>query len=574
MRMMGHQAGQGLGKKSQGIVKPIEAFMRKGRGAVGMYGSESIKVEEDVKTSKKRLDSDEEEDKEFRKKMQRWKKGESVSKTKFYTADDLLNSKEAKSKLLEKSTKANDSSQIKIIDMTGKEKRILSGYHALSTKKVDEEATVVEKYFDHPELVHNLELLVNMAEDDIIQNTKRLNYEQDSLINLQMELERLDNICKQDEVDISKLESIIKIIDQISEITNEIHTFSDTFLFDKLFSLIKNIKNDYPEEFHLHELSDEIALALEPLISKLYKNWNPLQKSDYGLETMAKMKNALTISNQVFALDSVDQTKAFDKLMWQIIVPCIRDSVRGWDVRQPNQMLVLIEKWVSLMHQSMVSSLMDQFVFSKLQMEIAAWDPLTDPIPIHSWVQPWLFLMKDRIASFYPTIRLKLGNALAQWHPSDPSAKLILEPWVNVFETNQLDIFLVKFILPKLAFSLQQMEINPNNQSFETWGWIMEWVELIPQNAMASLIADHFLPRWFNVLSSWVSSNNANSQEITEWYFGWKQRIPPRLINNPIIKNCLKEGMLLIQQKIHNPPGPHPVAFRQNFSEFLEVALY
>ena len=570
MKMMGHKEGTGLGKRSQGIVKPIEAFLRKGRGAIGLYGSESKQEESDLMPSKKKThDSDAEEENEFKKKMQRWKKGEATTKTKFYTADELLNSKEVKSKLSEKPTKLNDPAQVKIIDMTGKEKRVLSGYHALSNKKVDEESVVVERFFDHPELVHNLEVLVNMAEEDIIQNTKRLNYEKDSLLNLQLELERLDDVCKQDEVTSKRLQSIISILDQVTDISGKVTSFSDVSL-NKCFTLMERLKQDYQEEFHLHDLPSEMVQAIEPMVMRMYKGWKPLQNPDHGLEAMTRLKGAMTVSSTIFTMGHGEEMKAFDKLLWQAVVLCIRDSVRGWDVRQPNQMLVLIEKWVSLMHPSVVATLMDQFIFSKLQMEIGAWDPLTDPVPIHSWVQPWLFLMKKRITSLYPTIRLKLGNALSQWHPSDPSAKLILEPWVNVFETNQLDIFLVKFILPKLAFCLQQMEINPNNQNLESWNSVMEWADLMPQTAMASMVSDHFLPRWFHVLSSWASSSHANPKEITEWYFGWKERIPPRLCNDPIIKRGLREGMRLMTV---NPSNPHPPAFRRNVSEFLEVGF-
>lgn len=28
-----------------------------------------------------------------------------------------------------------------------------------------------------------------------------------------------------------------------------------------------------------------------------------------------------------------------------------------------------------------------------MQAEVEAWNPLTDPVPIHSWIHPWLPLM-------------------------------------------------------------------------------------------------------------------------------------------------------------------------------------
>lgn len=53
-----------------------------------------------------------------------------------------------------------------------------TGYHALSLKhnKPDEEEIIVSqerKQFDMPELLHNLDLLVDMAESTVIQNDKK-----------------------------------------------------------------------------------------------------------------------------------------------------------------------------------------------------------------------------------------------------------------------------------------------------------------------------------------------------------------------------------------------------------------
>lgn len=71
---MGYQRDKGLGKNLQGISTPIEAVQRKGRGAIGLYGSEkSERAEQDFPT---KPTSDDEEEKEFRQKLQRWKKGE------------------------------------------------------------------------------------------------------------------------------------------------------------------------------------------------------------------------------------------------------------------------------------------------------------------------------------------------------------------------------------------------------------------------------------------------------------------------------------------------------------------
>ena len=85
-------------------------------------------------------------------------------------------------------------------------------------------------------------------------------------------------------------------------------------------------------------------------------------------------------------------------------------------------------------------------------LQVENWNPLTDTIPIHAWIHPWLPLMgPTRLEPLYAPIRQKLGNALQRWHPSDPSAKLILRPWKEVFSAGSWEAFTVKHILRKLG---------------------------------------------------------------------------------------------------------------------------
>lgn len=83
------------------------------------------------------------------------------------------------------------------------------------------------------------------------------------------------------------------------------------------------------------------------------------------------------------------------------------------------------------------------------------WNPLTDTVPIHSWIHPWLPLLLSRLEPLYPPIRSKLASALQRWHPSDTSARLILQPWKDVFTPGAWEAFMVKNIIPKLGMCSQ-----------------------------------------------------------------------------------------------------------------------
>ena len=81
----------------------------------------------------------------------------------------------------------------------------------------------------------------------------------------------------------------------------------------------------------------------------------------------------------------------------------------------------------------MWNNVLDQLVLPKLQNGVELWDPLTDGVPLHSWLHPWLPYLGQQLEIVYPTIRNKLASALTAWHPSDLSAKNILLPWKDVF---------------------------------------------------------------------------------------------------------------------------------------------
>jgi tuftelin-interacting protein 11 len=107
----------------------------------------------------------------------KWKKSDMTKKkTRYYyrSVDDVIE-KGKRPGAFRNLGAASELSKVKVIDMTGPQQRVLSGYHALSGLKappgVEHFEDVVHKKcsnFALPEIQHNLDLLVDMCEQVVI----------------------------------------------------------------------------------------------------------------------------------------------------------------------------------------------------------------------------------------------------------------------------------------------------------------------------------------------------------------------------------------------------------------------
>lgn len=89
---MGYVHGKGLGANKQGIVEPIQAFLRPGRGAIGAYGKEGSgpKFGESAADAQKRIaaEIDEDNDDEPEVLAGKWKKVKKP-KTRYKTLEEM-----------------------------------------------------------------------------------------------------------------------------------------------------------------------------------------------------------------------------------------------------------------------------------------------------------------------------------------------------------------------------------------------------------------------------------------------------------------------------------------------------
>ncbi|XP_050457784.1 tuftelin-interacting protein 11 isoform X1 [Cataglyphis hispanica] len=538
---MGFEPGKGLGKQLQGISTPVEAHLRKGRGAIGAYGPEKV-----PKIPEKKKEEDGEETKES--KISQWRKGDNSNKKKvrycYRSVDQVL--EDGKLKPNRKLPISSDISRVKVIDMTGPEQRILSGYHAIAGGQQcpDESIPTSDKKskenFALPELQHNLNLLVDMCEQDIIQNDRRMRHLSDRVIALEAENKNLSKVVDQHGQSINTLENVLEIVGRLMNETNELS-------LQEIAEAFKNLQNNYYEEYKMYELNELASSFVAPKIKDCLLSWNPLLQPKQPNKLFEQWKCILEngISNTTLQTRTM---QPYDQLVWNAWMPSIRGAIQQWTCRQPDPLIELIEHWMPLLPNWILENILDVLVLPKLTLEVEEWNPLTDTVPIHTWIHPWLPLLRNRLdTSIYPIIRRKLGSALGSWHPSDRSARLMLQPWAEVFTKGDMEAFLVKNIVPKLQTALTQFVIYPHQQHMDPWNSVYEWKELIPVHIMAGLLNKFFFPKWLQTLALWLD-HSPNYDQIINWFMGWKSILSDKLLAEPTIKDYFNKAMDMIER--------------------------
>lgn len=61
-------------------------------------------------------------------------------------------------------------------------------------------------------------------------------------------------------------------------------------------------------------------------------------------------------------------------------------------------MLKLIEQSAEVIPSDIIINVLENMILPKIQSDVEQWDPLTDLVPIHLWIHPWLpYLSKFKL---------------------------------------------------------------------------------------------------------------------------------------------------------------------------------
>ncbi|VEN36157.1 unnamed protein product [Callosobruchus maculatus] len=566
---MGFQPGKGLGKDLQGIAAPVEAQLRKGRGAIGAYGPEKAAKIASIQEDDFKIDT---EGSNKQKGESKWKKNDVNKKTRYYyrSVDDVIE-KGKRPGAYRNMGNSSELAKVKVIDMTGPQQRVLSGYHALSGLKPPDGSEhyedVVRKTcsnFTLPEIQHNLDLLVDMCEQDIIRIDRNSRMNEDRIIALKHEEKSLKETIKQEERVIENMKHVTEIVDKLMDPTQG-------YSLGQIAETFAELQETYSEEYNRFQLGELAPGLIGTLLTSALVSWNPLTHPGQYTEIFAQWKELLADDTSGHQLQGNNSgIQPYDSLIWHTWMPVMRNCISTWSCRDCDPLITLIDTWKQLLPHWILEYMFDQLIMPKILKEVEDWNPLTDTIPIHIWIHPWIPLLDAKLqASIYPLIQEKLGNALTNWHPSDRSAKLMLQPWQRALSQGSFVAFLLKHIVPKLQLCMQAFVINPHQQHLDQWNWVMDWQDMLSVGNMTLILDKFFFPRWLQILAMWLNQN-PNYSQVMEWYSGWKRMLSEELLNQPNIKENFHKALEMMNRAVslgQQPGAKESISYLKTMEE-------
>ena len=561
LEKMGYQEGQGLGPQGTGIVEPIKIQHKQDRNCL----DSKLPTSADRKTEPQNEFVDEAKEKKPNR-IGRWKKkgGTELERaSRFKSVGEIMELANkhprhlSKPKLHSFINTERPATKTKVINMTGPEYQEFDSLEEYVQKTGGATSRDVDFL---PELVQNIDLLVENAEISIVKLNRQMEYDSDLLVQLRHEQTQLDEKRSESKHKLDRMSRLMQTLEMIEQ-----RHLSGLVELEMCEQWFRDLLADFSYEYTQMRLCLLAKPIVFPLIKEAIADWDPLLTPDeeHICSLFETWRELLEIEPHP-SPGGANGLTMYDHLLVEVWIPKFVSCISPSSLRDPQPLIHLLEVWQEFITPPIHFRLETLHILPALRNKLSYWDPMKDVLPLNFWIHPWLPFMHQGLESIYPDIRQKLSAALQHWHPSDPSAYHVIKPWNGVFSQGEFAAFIATAICPKLTIALQQLVVDPSDQKLEPFNDVMRWRDLLTTSQIVDLFCHHFFPKWLGILDSWLRSS-PDFQEISRWYLGWKGMFDLELLRCLPIQHNFLRALDLMNSVLQWTPNP---ALRDKLSYF------
>ncbi|KAI6649501.1 Tuftelin-interacting protein 11-like [Oopsacas minuta] len=566
LEKMGYQQGQGLGLQGTGIIEPIKVQSIQGRVCLDS---------KDTGPSQRPEPPDEflEEVKDKKaQKIDRWKKNRGRTEiergSRFKSVSEVMELANKNPRHLNKPklhsfiNTERVGLKTKVINMTGPEYQEFDSLEEYVQKSGGGRSGGHGEVDFLPELVQNIDLLVDNTEINIVKLNRQIEYDSDMLVQLKYEQKELEVKKNESNNKLTRMTKLLLTLDMIEQ-----RHLSGLIELDMCEQWFRDLLADFSVEYTQLRICLLAKPIVFPLIHKAIESWDPLNVPDDTnvlnlFETWRGLLDIEPLPSLVFPKGH----SVYQHLLLEVWIPKFVSCLTSHSLRDPHPLIHLLYVWQKFFTPYVRSQLETVHILPALHNELGFWNPMEDTLPLHHWIHPWLPFLRHSMDSIFPNIRQKLSAALQHWHPSDPSAYHVIKPWNGVFSQGEFAAFLATAICPKLTIALQQLVIDPSNQKLEPFNDVMRWRDLLTISQIVDMFCHQFFPKWLGVLESWLLGS-PDFHEVSRWYLGWKSMLDAELLACPPIQHNFLRALDLMNSLLQWTPDP---SLRESLSNFTQ----
>lgn len=355
-----------------------------------------------------------------------------------------------------------------------------------------------QNVFDVPEVIFNVQVLVDTAAADLENANRRLRTENLLKQNSSSELERLNGslaTCRQELRDLEEIYGLMDTLVLLSKSprdTRDASGESDKNSHAELLDLLRTISRSKAFKEELQRRPDDsfglckaVFAVTEEQIGQIFpKCVDCFVDDSHGTDTRAisesevsgipgqyfadspcrLLLDLLQASCAVFALSRTDEL-SIRLVSRGVLIPLSRQLSYRWDPTHPEVLVDFLESLRAVIPGVLLRIYAEDVVVPKLLQQVQSWRHDEDSPGLHNWIFPWLPITGRRVLSpVFSECRRKLGSVLRVWKFSVQTKNVkvgssrilaLIYPWKDVWSKSKLAGLLIRYVVPSLQFLLK-----------------------------------------------------------------------------------------------------------------------